>query len=126
MSVSSSKNFRVEGLNELNIFIKGFSPAVSKLFQTVGSKYAQSIVADMMKRVPVKTGHLKSTIGSSTSPNRIEFYVTADYAADVNYGTYRMPGRPFFTGPLAEQTPKMLQELDKEVDKYIATNLRKR
>jgi hypothetical protein len=115
MSVSSSKNFRVEGLNELNIFIKGFSPAVSKLFQTVGSKYAQSIVADMMKRVPVKTGHLKSTIGSSTSPNRIEFYVTD-----------RMPGRPFFTGPLAEQTPKMLQELDKEVDKYIATNLRKR
>jgi hypothetical protein len=126
MSVSSSKNFRVEGLNELNTFIKNLSPAMSKVFQTVGSKYAQSIVSDMMKRVPVKTGYLKSTIGSSASADRIEFYVTADYAGDVNYGTYRMPGRPFFTGPLAEQTPKMLQELDKEVDKYITTNLRKK
>jgi hypothetical protein len=126
MSASSSKNYRIEGLKELNTFITNFNPAMSKTFQTVAGKYAQSIVSEQMKRVPVKTGYLKSTIGSSASTNRVEFYVTADYAADVNYGTYRMPGRPFFTGPIEEQTPMMIQDLHKEVEKYISTNLRRK
>ena len=124
--MSSNQQFRIEGLNELNTFITNFSPAMAKTFQTITGKYAQSIYSEMYKRVPVKTGYLRSTIGLSSSTNRVEFYVTADYAGAVNYGTYKMQGRPFFTGPLQEQAPKMLQELNNEVERYIASNLKRK
>lgn len=45
---------------------------------------------------PVRTGFLRSSIGSRmTSQSGGELFARANYAGYVNYGTRRMAGRPF-------------------------------
>jgi hypothetical protein len=122
---ASGKYFTIQGLEELNLFVKNLGPEMSKIFHEVTGKYAQSISTIMHSRVPVLTGYLKSTIGSAASPDMMELYVSAHYARHVNYGTSRMTGRPFFTAPVEEQTPLMINELNQRISLYIQSNVRK-
>jgi|SRR5215218_3256735 len=122
---ASGQQFRIDGLEELNILVTNLGPEMSKAFHEVTGKYAQSISAAMNSRVPVRTGYLKSTIGSASSPDRMELYVTASYAGYVNYGTKRMAGRPFFTAPVEEQAPKMIEELNQRIAQYIQTKVKR-
>ena len=121
---SSNKYFKIEGLDQLNVLFTNLSPALKKGFQATTGKYATSMYREMTSRVPVRTGYLKSTIGSSSSPDRLELYVTADYAGYVNYGTSRMKARPFFTAVVNEQSPKLIEELNKVISNYIASKVK--
>src|SRR5215203_2557595 len=122
---NSNAKFTIEGLEELNVLFKNLGPEITKQFHDITGKFATSILSQMNQRVPVRTGYLKSTIASSVSPNLTELYVTADYAKFVNYGTRRMAARPFFTGPVEEQTPEMITELNDAVANYIAQNVKR-
>jgi len=122
---NSNAKFTIEGLEELNVLFKNLGPEITKQFHEITGKFATSILSQMNQRVPVRTGYLKSTIASSVSPNLTELYVTADYAKFVNYGTRRMAARPFFTGPVEEQTPDMITELNEAIANYIAQNIKR-
>src|SRR5215203_3797852 len=121
----TNATFTVEGLEGLNVLFKNFGSETTKQFHEISGKFATSILSQMNQRVPVRTGYLKSTIASSVSPNLTELYVTADYAGYVNYGTRFMTARPFFTGPVEEQTPEMITELNDAVANYIAQNVKR-
>lgn len=123
MPANSNKYFKIEGLDQLNILFTNLNPEVKKGFQATTGKYAASMYREMITRVPVRTGYLKSTIGSASSPDRLELYVTADYAGYVNYGTSRMKARPFFTAVINEQTPKLIEELNKVISNYISSKV---
>ena len=118
-------SFTIEGIDELNILFQNFAPELTRSFHEITGKYAQSIGSEMNQIVPVRTGYLKSTIGSSSSTNSMQLYVSAHYAVHVNYGTRRMTGRPFFTGPVERQIPQMVEELNQAVAQYIQTNVRR-
>jgi len=121
----TNATFTIEGLEELNVLFKNLGPEITKQFHEITGRFATSILSQMNQRVPVRTGYLKSTIASSVSPNLTELYVTADYAKFVNYGTRRMAARPFFTGPVEEQTPEMITELNDAIANYIAQNVKR-
>lgn len=121
----TNATFTIEGLEELNVLFKNLGPEITKQFHDITGRFATSILSQMNQRVPVRTGYLKSTIASSVSPNLTELYVTADYAKFVNYGTRRMAARPFFTGPVEEQTPEMITELNDAIANYIAQNVKR-
>jgi len=121
----TNATFTIEGLEELNVLFKNLGPEITKQFHDITGRFATSILSQMNQRVPVRTGYLKSTIASSVSPNLTELYVTADYAKFVNYGTRRMAARPFFTGPVEEQTPEMITELNEAIANYIAQNVKR-
>lgn len=114
-----ANNFRIEGLDELVTLFQNVQPKMTSSFHEITGRYGQSMYRDMYSRCPVRTGYLRSTIGLSSSPNSFQIYVGADYAGFVNFGTRYMPGRPFFTGPIQEQSPRMIQEYNNAVAKAL-------
>lgn len=46
-------------------------------------------------KVPVKTGNLQRSLYAETTENKLEIGGRADYTLYVEFGTYRMPARPF-------------------------------
>jgi HK97 gp10 family phage protein len=79
------------------------------------------IEASAKNRVPVDTGHLKSSIGTSDLGNvgqfgslSIEIGPTANYGGFVEFGTSRMAPRPYMESaadihfPLVKQAVKQL------------------
>ena len=113
--VVTTKNFRIEGLEELNILFSNLQPTLTNSFHEITGRYAQSMFKDMYSRCPVRTGYLRSTIGLTSSPEAFNIYVGADYAVHVNFGTRYMKARPFFTGPIEEQSPQMVKEYNNAV-----------
>ena len=113
--VVSTNNFRIEGLTELMTLFQNLQPSMTTSFHEITGRYGQSMLRDMYSRCPVRTGYLRSTIGLTSSPNSFQIYVGADYASFVNFGTRYMKARPFFTGPIEEQSPQMVQEYNNAV-----------
>jgi HK97 gp10 family phage protein len=125
MPVTLKGNVRIEGIDELNTLFQNLVPEMEKSFHEITGQYATKIHSEMTSIVPVKTGYLRSTIGTSSSTNSLQFYVTAHYAGFINYGTRRMKARPFFTGPVERQAPNMIKELNQALAGYIAANVKK-
>lgn len=113
--VVTTNNFRIEGLEELNILFNNLQPQLTSSFHEITGRYAASMYKDMYSRCPVRTGYLRSTIGLTSSPDSFNIYVGADYAGHVNFGTRYMKARPFFTGPIEEQSGPMVKEYNNAV-----------
>lgn len=118
----SSLHYKVTGLKEFNDFVAMLSPDLQKSFNQTMTKYGSVMENQMLQRVPVKTGFLRSTIGKSMTQSQLKLFATAFYAAYVNYGTTFMPPRPYFTGPIDENVPRLLGELNQ----LIATGIKSR
>lgn len=113
------------GLKELNNLVNGIPAEFNRIFSTTAKKYASSMVSKSQSKSPVRTGRLRNSIGSKADQTQLQFFADAPYAKFVDQGTYRMPGRPFFTGTHQEQVPKMIDELNKGLANYIKANARK-
>lgn len=117
--VVTTNNFRIEGLDELMVLFQNLKPTLTNSFHEITGRYGQTMYKDMYSRCPVRTGYLRSTIGLTSSPESFNIYVTADYAAHVNFGTRRMKARPFFTGVIEEQSGPMVKEYNNAVASAI-------
>lgn len=76
---------------------------------------ADKIVADAKARAPHKTGFLRSSIESKvvSAGKEADIYVWADYAAYVEFGTYKMPARPFLAPAMAAHVDDFAGEVGK-------------
>lgn len=117
--MSSASNFRIIGLDELNRLFANLPNAFDRIFETAGKTYSKSVFEEAHKRVPVKTGYLKSRIAMHTSTKEVRISNDAPYAAAVNFGTFRMRARPFLTGPAEEYEPKLMNDLGIGLMNYL-------
>jgi HK97 gp10 family phage protein len=79
-------------------------------------KAAQDILTDSHQRVPVKTGHLKSTGNvQNIGPARAEIGYDADYAQFVEEGTRHQHAQPFLRPAFDRVVPLFLAALRKLV-----------
>ena len=127
MSASSRPaglHYKITGLKEFNNFAANLGSDISQAFQQTITKYGNIMNNQMLQRVPVKTGFLRSTIGKDMTQSQLKLYATAFYAGYVNYGTLWMPPRPFFTGPIDENVPKLIDELNKMIGTGIKSRLK--
>ena len=122
----SSLHYKITGLKEFNNFVSTLSPELQKTFNQTMSKYGTIMENQMLQQVPVRTGFLRSTIGKSMTQSQLKLFATAFYAGYVNYGTPFMPPRPFFTGPIAENVPRMMNELNQMIGLGIKSRLKSR
>src|SRR5688572_4031143 len=118
MSASSS-SIQIIGLKELNMMFAQFPQAFNQIFQNAGTQYAKNVYNEAYKRVPVKTGHLRSTIGQQVSAQEIKLFANAKYAAAVHNGSRGRPGRPFLFAPANENLPKFFKDMDTQVVTYF-------
>jgi HK97 gp10 family phage protein len=118
-AASNNKSFQIIGLDEVNRLFEGLPQAMNTIFPNIGQKHAQIVYDKAYKIVPVKTGRLRSSIGFSITPHEIRIFATAQYAAAVHFGTYRMPARPFLYGPFDEQIDIWINEIMMELDNYL-------
>jgi HK97 gp10 family phage protein len=116
---------KITGLAELNALFGQMAPAFNNIFSNVTSKHSKTIFNQQNQKVPVKTGRLKRSIGTAIGQKRLDMFVDAPYARFINYGTKRMPGRPFFTEPIDRLIPTMLKEIDMEFGKWIKTRVKR-
>jgi HK97 gp10 family phage protein len=114
-----STTVTIQGLAELNALLSGLPMAIQRIFQRVGSWYAKAVYDEANSRVPVRTGRLKRSIGQTLSMVEIRIFATAPYAAFVNFGTYRMPARPFLTEPAERLEDKFVNDLADGILNYF-------
>ena len=86
-------------------------------FSQIGDKLAQELSRLVLKtafdlearaktKAPVDTGALKNSIGVvEVSGYEADVVVTVDYAAYVEYGTYKMAAQPYLTPAIEEVRP---------------------
>ena len=80
----------------------GAAPRAVVAAKTVVAKTAFDLVALAQGRVPVDTGETKNSIGADIVGLTAVIGPTTYYAPFLEYGTYKMPPRPFM-GPAADQ-----------------------
>jgi HK97 gp10 family phage protein len=107
------------GLQEFIQIMNGFPMAIQRIFQRVGSWYAKAVYDEAQSRVPVRTGQLKRSIGQSISMVEMRIFATAPYAAFVNFGTSRMPARPFMTEPAERLEDKLYTDIADGIINYF-------
>jgi len=119
-----STSVKITGLAELNMLFSQMPAAFDNIFNQTTSKYSKVIFNQQNQKVPVKTGRLKRSIGTAVGPKRMDLFVDAPYAKFINYGTRRMPGRPFFTQPADQNLPAMIQEINTQFGNWIKTRVK--
>jgi HK97 gp10 family phage protein len=70
--------------------------------QRTVAKVADAIAEDARGHAPVRTGRLRSSIEGRPKGKQADIAVDADYAAFVEFGTYKMAAKPFLTPAVSE------------------------
>lgn len=88
---------RVSGVFIVYNRIPELIAAVEAVSKSRPKEIADKIAASARVRAPVDTGFLRSSIGSRSveAGKTAEVFAGADYAAYVEYGTYKMAAQPF-------------------------------
>lgn len=100
-----------KGVQGSGLALKEFAAGIEKELVKVLPAYAEHTVSTMQNQSPVRTGYLRQSIRSYfPNPMSVAINAWAPYAGFVNYGTFRMPSRPFFTAQV-EQGPQILDKV---------------
>jgi HK97 gp10 family phage protein len=85
------------------------------LMEQVVEKTAFDIEATAKELAPVDTGYLAGTIWTDNQGLRAEVQTVAEYAAYVEYGTYKMAAQPYMRRAADMHEPKFTQAIDAAV-----------
>jgi len=100
-------NYEVEGAEEFKSAMERFDSGMQRQIHERLANWAADVKASARQRVPVKTGHLRSSIYSKISEWVAEVGAEATYAMFVELGTRYMRARPFLYPAVQECLPKL-------------------
>ena len=100
-------NCYVEGIEEFQEALRNFDSAMQKQVHRQLVSWAADVKALAKQLVPVRTGHLRSTIYAKISEWVAEVGAEATYALFVEFGTYRMRARPYLYPAIREHLPQL-------------------
>ena len=89
---------------ELIVFVEAHSKKAVK-------ESADKVVTIAKDTVPVVTGHLQSSIGNNVSGKTATIFASAEYAAYVEYGTYKMAAQPYLTPAMEQEFPHFVDQI---------------
>lgn len=99
--------YDVKGVEEFKAAMKQFDSGMQRQVHERLANWAADVKASARQRVPVKTGHLRSSIYSKISEWVAEVGAEATYAMFVELGTRYMRARPFIYPAVQEGLPKL-------------------
>lgn len=109
--MSFRMSIETRGVKGAGPALKEFMAGIEKELAKVLPAYASDTVANMQREAPVDTGYMRYQIRSHfPSPTMLAINAFAPYSGFVNFGTFRMPPRPYFTSQV-EQGPQILSKV---------------
>jgi len=107
--VSIEISCQIEGVNEFTQAIQRFDHAMQRRVQQQLASWAEEAKNLARQLVPVKTGHLRSTIYARVREWIAEVGAEATYACWVEFGTRYMRARPYLYPAIQKHLPMLEQ-----------------
>jgi hypothetical protein len=93
-----SITFSTRGVKGADMLLKEFTARIEDELYNHLPAYAQDTTDKMKAEAPVDTGYMRDHIRFNyPTPKSVSINSWAPYSGYVNYGTFRMTGRPFFS-----------------------------
>ena len=99
----------VKGIIEFQTALRNFDNAFQKHVHRQLVSWAADVKALARQLVPVRTGHLQSTIYAKISECVAEVGAEATYAMFVEFGTRYMRARPYLYPAIQQHLPRLEQ-----------------
>jgi HK97 gp10 family phage protein len=99
----------VEGIEEFKAAMGRFDSAMQRHVHRQLASWAADVKALARQLVPVRTGHLRSTIYAKIREWVAEIGAEATYALFVELGTRHMRARPYLYPAIQEHLPRLEQ-----------------
>ena len=97
----------VKGIEEFQDALRNFDSAMQRQVHRQLVSWAADVKALARQLVPVRTGHLRSSIYAKISEWVAEVGAEATYALFVEFGTHRMRARPYLYPAIREHLPQL-------------------
>lgn len=97
----------VKGVEEFQKAIHNFDSAMQKHVHTQLASWAADVKALAQQLVPVRTGHLRSSIYAKISEWVAQIGAQATYALFVEFGTRYMRARPYLYPAIQQYLPRL-------------------
>ena len=106
----------VKGVEEFQEAMRNFDSAIQKHVHRQLASWAAYVKALAKQLVPVRTGHLRSSIYAKISESVVRIGAEATYALFVEFGTRRMQARPYLYPAIREYLPQLEQIIREAIE----------
>jgi HK97 gp10 family phage protein len=100
--------------------MRNFNSGIQRQVYRVLASWAADVKAEAMRKVPVRTGYLRSTIYARVRDLVVQIGAEATYALFVELGTRKMRAQPYLWPAIQEYLPQ-LEELIREAIEFAKT-----
>jgi len=100
-------NCTVKGIRAFQEDMLNFDRALQRRVHRQLASWAADVKAEAMRRVPVRTGHLRSSIYSQISGWVVNLGAEATYALFIELGTRYMRARPYLWPAIQQYLPQL-------------------
>lgn len=106
----------VKGIRAFQNAMRNFDEAIKRQVHRQLASWAADIKAEAMRKVPVKTGHLRSSIYAKVREWVVQIGAEATYALFVELGTRHMRASPYLWPAIKEYLPELEQTIREAID----------
>ena len=110
----------IDGVEEFKAAMERFDSAMQRHVHCQLASWAADVKALARQLVPVRTGHLRSTIYAKIREWVAEIGAEATYALFVELGTRYMRARPYLYPAIQEHLPRLEQIICEAIDQAKA------
>jgi HK97 gp10 family phage protein len=110
----------VESVEEFKAAMQQFDSAMQRYVHRQLASWAADVKALAKQLVPVKTGHLRSSIYAKIQEWVAEIGAEATYALFVEFGTRYMQAQPYLYPAIQEHLPRLEQIICEAIDQAKA------
>ncbi|MGB9671843.1 MAG: HK97-gp10 family putative phage morphogenesis protein [Candidatus Norongarragalinales archaeon] len=110
----------VEGIEEFKQAMQQFDSGMQRHVHRQLASWAADVKALAKQLVPVRTGHLRSSIYAKIQEWVAEIGAEATYALSVEFGTRYMQAQPYLYPAIQEHLPQLEQIICEAIDEAKA------
>jgi HK97 gp10 family phage protein len=102
-------NCTINGVKELQQAMQSFDQALQRNVHSLLASWAADVKEEAMRKAPVRTGYLRSSIYAKVQDWVVQLGAEATYALFVELGTRYMMAQPYLWPAIQEHLPQLEQ-----------------
>ena len=106
----------MQGIRELQAAIRTFDSTMQRYVHAKLVSWAEDVKTEAIRRAPVKTGHLRSSIYSLVKDWVVNIGAEATYALFIELGTRYLRARPYLYPSIQQYLPQLEQAISEAID----------